>query len=131
VLGVGPSARGIGTGRDLGGGTIGGRGRAGTPAWRLAVRSELTAPLDEVRVDAMKELYAGFVEGADFAHDPVVITAIKTVSVGLIYMIVASRSGAIPGEHLLIDGLDSEEGWAKLDRVIEHQMRAAIQLYGS
>lgn len=100
-------------------------------AWRLAERSKLTEPLDEVRVEAMNELYARFVQGADFASDPVVITAIKTVSVGLIYMVVASRTGAIPGEQLLIDDLDTDAGWSKLDRVIEHQMRAAIDLYGS
>lgn len=100
-------------------------------AWRLAERSELTEPLDQVRVDVMNELYARFVEGADFAADPVTITAIKTVSVGLIYMVVASRNGAIPGEQLLIADLGTDESWAKLDRIIEHQVRAAVDLYSA
>lgn len=99
-------------------------------AWRLAERSELTEPLDKVRIEAMNELYGRFVADAEFAQDPVVVTAIKTVSVGLIYMVVATRNGALPGEHLLLSDLESADGWRKLDRVIEHQMRAAVGLFG-
>jgi AcrR family transcriptional regulator len=87
-------------------------------AWRLVEQNELTRHLDESRIRVTEELYGEFVSAEEAAAFPHLLSTVRLVGNGALYMVVGARNRAVVSEPEVTGNLDSEEGWVVLESIV-------------